>query len=347
MNESIDDQFEEFINEDLRKWFSKTDPEGGWKRINSKGEAIGPCAREPGEPKPKCMSNEKRASLSKKERASAVKAKRKHDPNPERKGAPINVSNFGKGKLSESFDLSDSSSLNLLLLGNKIDEIDYQHFDEENRVGLMKDGNGRVRMFMLRSAAAKEAHTNNGTVLPYKNGYVVKVKKENTNEDFRIFIESIQEGITQGRTSDTSSGSTGSSRGSEGGRAKSGTDRQLWESTTNNRSITSSGYEKEASPKQEGEQAKRKITLAEIRRKKESKVQESIDKGIEPGVSMSGSGESIGRDTGEKIRKKTGKSSQVAEMQGDETTASISAQKEDELKKKGISLSSFKSKNVI
>ena len=95
---------EEEVNEDLRKWFSKTDPEGGWKRINSKGEAIGPCAREPGEPKPKCMSNEKRASLTKKERASAVAAKRKHDPNPERKGEPINVSNFGKGKISEDME---------------------------------------------------------------------------------------------------------------------------------------------------------------------------------------------------------------------------------------------------
>jgi hypothetical protein len=92
------------LKEDLRKWFSKTDPKGGWKRINSKGEAIGPCAREPGEPKPKCMSNEKRASLTKKERASAVAAKRKHDPNPERKGAPINVSNFGKGKISEDME---------------------------------------------------------------------------------------------------------------------------------------------------------------------------------------------------------------------------------------------------
>jgi len=92
------------VQEDLRKWFSKTDPEGGWKRINSKGEAIGPCAREPGEPKPKCMSNEKRASLTKKERASAVATKRKHDPDPERKGAPINVSNFGKGKISEDME---------------------------------------------------------------------------------------------------------------------------------------------------------------------------------------------------------------------------------------------------
>ena len=99
------------VKEDLRKWFSKTDPEGGWKRINSKGEAIGPCAREPGEPKPKCMSNEKRAQLSKKERASAVASKRRHDPNPERKGEPINVSNFGKGKISESMEQLDEKNL--------------------------------------------------------------------------------------------------------------------------------------------------------------------------------------------------------------------------------------------
>ena len=99
------------IKEDLRRWFSKTDPEGGWKRINSKGEAIGPCAREPGEPKPKCMSNEKRAQLSKKERASAVRAKRRNDPNPERKGAPINVSNFGKGKISEDMEQLDEKNL--------------------------------------------------------------------------------------------------------------------------------------------------------------------------------------------------------------------------------------------
>ena len=98
------------VKEDLRKWFSKTDPEGGWKRINSKGEAIGPCAREPGEPKPKCMSNEKRAKLSKKERVSAVAAKRKHDPNPERKGEPINVSNFGKGKISEDMKQLDEKN---------------------------------------------------------------------------------------------------------------------------------------------------------------------------------------------------------------------------------------------
>jgi hypothetical protein len=99
------------VKEDLRQWFDKDHPKGGWKRINSKGEAIGPCAREPGEPKPKCMSNEKRAKLSKKERVSAVASKRKHDPNPERKGEPINVSNFGKGKISENMENLDEKNV--------------------------------------------------------------------------------------------------------------------------------------------------------------------------------------------------------------------------------------------
>jgi hypothetical protein len=94
-NESVE------IDEDLRKWFDPKHPEGGWKRVNTKGEVVGDCAREEGESKPKCMSNEKRASLTKKERASAVRTKRKHDSNPERKGSPINVSNYGKGKISE------------------------------------------------------------------------------------------------------------------------------------------------------------------------------------------------------------------------------------------------------
>ena len=68
--------FQEFINEDLRQWFKQK-----WVRMDTKGNIKGDCAREPGEPKPKCMSRAKRESLTKKERASAVAAKRKHDPN--------------------------------------------------------------------------------------------------------------------------------------------------------------------------------------------------------------------------------------------------------------------------
>ena len=92
------------FDEDLRNWFSKSHPDGGWKRVNTKGEVVGDCARDDKDgdgkgdgPKPKCMSNKTRAKLSKKEKASAAKAKRKHDPNPDRKGDPILVSSTKKG----------------------------------------------------------------------------------------------------------------------------------------------------------------------------------------------------------------------------------------------------------
>jgi hypothetical protein len=115
--------------EDLRNWFSKTHPDGGWKRLNSKGEVIGPCAREKGEAKPKCMSNKKRAQLSKKERASAVRAKRKHDPNPERKGSPVNVSNFGKGKISEMTDINEGNKPTKPELWSRAKALARQKFD--------------------------------------------------------------------------------------------------------------------------------------------------------------------------------------------------------------------------
>jgi len=88
------------LKEDLRDWFGKG-PKGDWREIGSDGEVGDDCAREEGEPKPKCMSKEKRESLTTQERAAAVRAKRRHDPNANRSGKPINVSNYGKGKISE------------------------------------------------------------------------------------------------------------------------------------------------------------------------------------------------------------------------------------------------------
>lgn len=332
----VNEDFEDIFSEDLRQWFDPSHPKGGWKRINSKGEAIGPCAREPGEGKPKCMSNEKRAKLSPKERASAVRAKRRHDPNPERQGKPINVSNFGKGKISESYDLSDSGALNVLLLGNKIDEIDldntYTHQEEKK---YLKDGNGRIRVFMLRRAAAAEAHTKNGTVVPYKNGYVVQLNEEKHHED-----STIPERYILGQQTRTSK--TTSTRSSYLAEGRTGL-REYAELTTGQEytkgeGITGSGTEAPA--------ASKKITLAKIReRQKETQVKESIDKGIEPGLSMSASGENAGRPTLKTKQNK--KPFEEAIGAGGEDINSMGAKKEDELKKLGISLTTFKARRPI
>jgi predicted ABC-type ATPase len=294
MKKNVNEEFEEMFNEDLRKWFSKTDPAGDWKRINSKGEAIGPCAREPGEPKPKCMSRAKRESLTKKERASAVRAKRKHDPNPERQGEPINVSNYGKGKLSE----------------------------EKKEANLFKDSDGKVRIFMLRRAAAKEAHTTNGTVMPYKNGYAVKLKEENnhvqsTNQLSEIKTKNhrINEGVAELTT------------GQEYARG---------EGITGPSNIST----------QETGSSRQKITLGQIRTKQKTKVKESIDKGIEPGLSMATGGENLTRGSTVK-NKQIKKPFEEMIGAGGEDATSISDFNDNVLKQKGINIKTFKAKRPI
>jgi hypothetical protein len=77
---------EDETNEDLRQWFKQK-----WVRMDTKGNIKGDCAREPGEGKPKCLPQAKAQAIGKDARASAAQRKRREDPNPERRGAPINV----------------------------------------------------------------------------------------------------------------------------------------------------------------------------------------------------------------------------------------------------------------
>jgi hypothetical protein len=78
---------EEELEESLHDWFNKEK----WVRMDTKGKIKGPCAREPGEGKPKCLPQSKAHSLGKEGRASAAQRKRREDPNPERSGKAINV----------------------------------------------------------------------------------------------------------------------------------------------------------------------------------------------------------------------------------------------------------------
>lgn len=71
--------------EDLRKWFGKG-KKGDWVRVGTDGEIKGPCAREPGEGKPKCMPRSRAHSMDKDDRASAARRKRRADPEVDRPG---------------------------------------------------------------------------------------------------------------------------------------------------------------------------------------------------------------------------------------------------------------------
>ena len=67
--------------ESLRKWFKG----GGWRQAGGKYDGK-PCARQPGQKTtPKCVSRSKYKSMSKKERESAGRRKRKKDPNQTKK----------------------------------------------------------------------------------------------------------------------------------------------------------------------------------------------------------------------------------------------------------------------
>jgi len=82
------------LREDLRQWFSKTHPKGDWVRIGLDGEIKGPCAREEGEGKPKCLNRSRAERMTKAERAKAARRKRRKDPVADRKGKggkPVNV----------------------------------------------------------------------------------------------------------------------------------------------------------------------------------------------------------------------------------------------------------------
>jgi predicted kinase len=256
----------------------------------------------------------------------------------QQKSTKMPVPGTSMKKVNEEFEMltesifSSSDSMHLLSLGKtthsfgtEIDSTLIQN-EEVKKNKYLTDKDGKVRVFVVRAMAAKESHVRNGQVEKTKNGYVIKLKE---SEDVCISEKTVlMEDSGRFISEEFRSTDVGSSeRGYE--------------------SRTSDNRRSDFLTENTGSPTRQKLTLQEIRSKQKTQIQESIDKGIEPGISMAGAGESIARDMGEKIKKRTGKASPVAEMTGDETTASIGDQKEDELKKKGISLTTFKKRNFV
>ena len=206
---------------------------------------------------------------------------------------------------------------------------------------LLKDSNGKLRIFMLRTSAAKEAHQKNGTILKYKNGYIVKLNEE--TENVNISEKSIYTEDTNGiNTAFTETIGSGTSSISSIG--TSGTGRTIAEHRASGSFTRTSADTSTETDTRTEETTRSKLTLSEIRTRQKEKIIESIDKGIEPGLSMAASGENLGRGglTRTKLLKKP-----LEELTGDETGASIGDQKEGELKRVGINLNTFKSKKFV
>ena len=172
--------------------------------------------------------------------------------------------------------------------------------------------------------------------MPFKNGYVIKIKEE--NEDAEGIIKPIQEQRSYTSFRKESGRSQQPTIGEIGSRITEG----VTELTTGQENQIGTGIETPNKTSGEG-----KITLAKIRSKQKEKTSvscESIDMGTEPGLSMASGGENTDRGVGSKNKQKQ---KPLEELTGDETTMSTSDKKEDELKKVGIDLKSFKAKKFV
>ena len=238
---------------------------------------------------------------------------------------------FAEHFLQEGYELSGDDAFQMLTLGTDMDEIDLN----ENHKNYLKDGKGNVRIFIIRGAAAKEAHIKGGKVVPYGRGYAVLLEEK--QDDYHVFEKFIRSESRHDGGQETSSRSTLITESTESGRNTSG--------TSGGKEANQQSYAERKGTLTFKEITARKINESKNSSKenKEVMLTESIDKGIEPGLSMATSGENMVRGA---IRNKPLKKP-LEELTGDETTASIGDQKEDELRKKGISLTTFKKRNYV
>ena len=221
-----------------------------------------------------------------------------------------------------------------------LSESEDELFSEEKKVKLLRGQDGKPRIFLIRRSAAKESHLRGGEVMKHPKGYVIKIKEENDN------VEINQELSEQTKT--TTRRST-SAFLAEGRISNAGIESGNYNFTPAAQSI---GINSTEQGQGESTPAKTKITINQIRAKQKEareKQQESIDKGIEPGLSMAASGENLGRPSGEKISlKKRGRAGIIETIgAGGEDATSNSDNNELELKRKGINLKSFKSNRSI
>jgi len=221
-----------------------------------------------------------------------------------------------------------------------LSESEDELFFEEKKVKLLRGNDGKPRIFLIRRSAAKESHLRGGEVMKHPKGYVIKIKEENDN------VETIKELSDQSKT--TTRRST-SAFLAEGRISNIGLESGNYNFTPAAQSI---GINSTEQGQGESTPAKTKITINQIRAKQKEareKQQESIDKGIEPGLSMATSGENLGRPSGEKISlKKRGRAGIIETIgAGGEDATSNSDNNELQLKRQGINLKSFKANRSI
>ena len=181
------------------------------------------------------------------------------------------------------------------------------------KMHLLKDSSGKVRVFMLRRSATEHANQKGGVVYKAPRGYVIKLNEEINHGIYKENTEFVQH-----NTISDNSDSRGRRTNTE----------SIEECAGDTSCACSSGTTKK--------------TLSQTKKEFKNKINE-IDAGTESGMSMSSSGENLSRGSLSTRAKK----GPMDELTGDESGMSIGDQKELELRNQGISLSTFKSKKVV
>lgn len=137
------------LEEDLKKWFKQK-----WVRFGPDGKIRGACARgSESEGKPKCLPQSKAHALGKKGRASAAARKRRQDPNPERRGAAINVATKRKTDEALGRTLAGAALAGALAMGQPTQAQTAQPGNTQATVTI----GGQQRVFDLGRLDVREA----------------------------------------------------------------------------------------------------------------------------------------------------------------------------------------------
>jgi hypothetical protein len=167
----------EELEESLHDWFTKEK----WVRMDTKGNIKGPCAREPGEGKPKCLPQSKAYGLGKKGRASAAARKRREDPNPERSGKAINVNTKKKTNEEQVNEISNEKIQSYLnradrQVNNRLDRMSQarERLNKDYEIYHAEDPNHPIKYFTANTP--EEA----------KKYYYDYIKKFDSDVDFDL-----------------------------------------------------------------------------------------------------------------------------------------------------------------
>jgi hypothetical protein len=145
---------------------------------------------------------------------------------------------------------------------------DDELFTEEKKVKLLRNKDGKTRVFSLRRSAAKESHLHGGEVMKHPKGYVIKIKEEYDNAETTKELSEQSKTTTRRSTRDFLAERRTNNLGEESGSGNF--------NFTQAAETIGNTSNKEGTGKLTGK-FETKITLSQIRAKQKEKIKEEAE----------------------------------------------------------------------